>query len=132
MWRPLLVVLSLLCTQTACETTSRSIPVLGDFDVTHAVATRAFLLVDKNQMVGEVVRFDDLEGGRFFYSVRNPLHQELGLIDETGRAYRFRAHQPEPTWIWTGAVSEGVRRILGAREGSELREVQLADLIRPR
>lgn len=133
MWRLLLVFLvAFLVARTlvSCETTTRSVPVLGDFDITRATATRAWFVVDQDETVGELVRFEEEQGRRFFYSVRNKLHQEFGLIDEAGRAYRFRAHQPEPTWVSTGAVVEGVRDILGSGATTKLREVQLADLTR--
>ncbi len=128
MWRIVLSALFLAFTQSACETTSRSVSLLRDFDVTHAAATRAWIVIDKGEPVGEMVRYDDENGERFFYSVRNPFHQELGFIDSVGRAYRFRAHQPEPSWTGTGAVIEGVRSILEASLESELREVELAQL----
>lgn len=129
MWRPLLVGIVLACTQTGCVTTSRSVSPREEFDVRHAAATRAWLVVDGSQTIGEMVRYDDRAGARFFYSVRNLLHQELGLIDSLGRAYRFRAHQPEPTWTGTGPVLEGVRRILESSSASELREVAVSELL---
>ena len=133
MWRPLLVILAALSASgsfVSCETTTRSVPVFGDFGITHTTATRAWFVVDEGEAIGELVRFEEEQGGRFFYSVRNRLHQEFGLIDEAGRAYRFRAHQPEPTWVSTGAVVEGVREILGSGASTTLREVPLADLTR--
>ena len=128
MWRFVLIALLLAFTQSACETTSRSVSLLRDFDVTHAAATRAWIVIDEGRTIGEMVRYDDEAGARFFYSVRNRFHQELGFIDSVGRAYRFRAHQPEPNWTGTGAVIEGVRSILDAGLGSELLEVELAQL----
>lgn len=132
MWRRSILVLLALATQLSCETTTHSVPVLGDFDITHTSATRAWFVLDQGEIIGELVRFDDAEGVRFFYSVRNPLHQEFGLIDEAGRAYRFRPHQEEPSWVGTGAVLRGVRQILGSSEAAELREIELTELTRTR
>lgn len=115
-----------LCFAPACETTSRTLPPQADFDLTRAAATRRWDVFVQAERVGEVVRFDDVEGPRFFYSVRNTLHQELGLIDARGRTYRYKAHQPEPDWIGTMTVLEGVEKILGCEARPELRERELA------
>lgn len=132
MWRFSIAILLALATQLSCETTTHSVPVLGDFNIAHTSATRGWLVLEEGEVIGELVRFDEAEGGRFFYSVRNSLHQEFGLIDEAGRAYRFKPHQAEPDWVGTGAVLAGVRQILGSNEASELREVDIAELKQPR
>ena len=67
--------------------------------------------------LGFVVRFEeaapDLEGTpRTFLSVRNRHGQELGLVDDLGRAWRYRPHALDPAWVGTGSVAEGVARIL--------------------
>ncbi|MFT6364299.1 MAG: hypothetical protein ACJAZ8_002724, partial [Planctomycetota bacterium] len=63
--------------------------------------------------IGWLVRFqEDGEGGRSFYSVRNLHHQELGLVDTHGRAWRFEPFDREPNWLGSGSVPDGVSRIL--------------------
>jgi hypothetical protein len=63
--------------------------------------------------IGWVLRFQE-EGGsaRSFYSVRNLHHQELGLVDSLGRAWKYEPFQSEPSLLGSGSVSEGVGRIL--------------------
>lgn len=46
------------------------------------------------------------------YVVRNRWHQDLGMVDGLGRAYRYRPHQEEAEWLGTGTLVEGVTRIL--------------------
>ena len=67
----------------------------------------------EGERVGLVVRFEGDEPGRAHYMVRNIWHQDLGLIDHLGRAYRYVPHRPEPLWVGTGTVEEGVEEILG-------------------
>ncbi len=67
--------------------------------------------------LGLVVRFEeiapDLEGPpRTFLSVRNLHGQELGLVDDKGRAWRYRPHAAEPDWVGTAGSTEGVALIL--------------------
>ena len=45
--------------------------------------------------------------------VRNRWHQDLGLIDGLGRAYRYLPHEEEARWVGSGTVTQGVGRILG-------------------
>lgn len=59
------------------------------------------------------------------YVVRNPWHQDLGMIDGLGRAYRYLPHQEEPVWVGSGTIAAGAREILGTGEDCEL--IELAD-----
>ena len=96
---------------------------IGSVALAQAPATRSWLVLDRGEIVGSVVRFD--EGGgpeRFVYSVRNEHNQDLGIVDSQGRAWRERPHR-EPEWIGTGAVLDGVRGILGTGAGTRLEEV---------
>jgi hypothetical protein len=71
------------------------------------------------------VRFEDESAPEHtFFSVRNERHQELGMIDRLGRAFRYRPHERDPEWLGTGTVLDGTRRILGA--GTALVEVERA------
>jgi hypothetical protein len=58
------------------------------------------------------------------YVVRNPWHQDLGLIDGHGRAYRYVPHLEEPVWVGSGTVSAGARAILGLADDCELIEIE--------
>lgn len=87
--------------------------------------------------LGVVVRFEeaapDLEGPpRTFLSVRNPHGQELGLVDDLGRAWRYRPHEDEPEWVGTGGPTEAVALVLegpsGAAPRVQLRPIALVDL----
>jgi hypothetical protein len=57
------------------------------------------------------------------YVVRNPFHQDLGVIDGLGRAFRYVPHCEEPVWVGSGTIAAGAREILGARRECELREL---------
>ena len=59
------------------------------------------------------------------YVVRNSWHQDLGLIDGLGRAYRYLPHHEEPVWVGSGTIAAGACAILGARSECEL--IELAD-----
>ncbi len=64
------------------------------------------------------------------YMVRNVWHQDLGLIDAHGRAFRYLLHHREPAWIGCGTVLEGVGRIL-EREHCALAEMPFEEPARP-
>lgn len=94
--------------------------------VTISSAARAWHVVQDGRVLGILVEFEERDGPRGFFSVRNPQHQELGMVDEHGRSWRYRPHAEEPEWLGTGTVLEGVRGILGLGPGAELVEVDLA------
>jgi len=72
---------------------------------------------------GWVVYFRSSETFRdSVYMVRNRWHQDLGLVDGLGRAFRYRPHQEEAQWVGSGTLLEGVRLILGGRDDLELVE----------
>lgn len=89
---------------------------------------RAWNVVSPSGTVGVVVHFqaagDEQEG---FYSVRNQWSQDLGLIDQLGRAWAYKPHQREAAWIGTGTIADGAARILGQAE-CELLEIELNQL----
>jgi hypothetical protein len=68
---------------------------------------------DSTDSIGWVIRFQEAgESARSFYSVRNLHHQELGLVDTLGRAWKYQPFQKEANWLGSGSVPEGVSSIL--------------------
>ena len=79
--------------------------------------------------IGWLVRFqEEGEKGRSFYSVRNLHHQELGLVDTHGRAWRFEPFEKEPNWLGSGSVREGVSRIMSPGSPVVLTEMSLTEI----
>lgn len=77
------------------------------------------------ESLGLVVLFEDR--GReqdSLYIVRNAWHQDLGLIDGLGRAYRYLPHREEPAWVGSGTIAAGAQHILGAASACELIELE--------
>ena len=73
--------------------------------------------------LGLVVLFT--ESGRdrdSLYIVRNPWHQDLGVIDGLGRAYRYLPHREEPVWVGSGTIAAGAQCIVCSPAESELIE----------
>lgn len=96
----------------------------------HLVPERAWELRDGVLVVGHVVLFDAHDdSGHIYYSVRNSWQQELGLVDELGRVWRFRPFEEEPEWMGSGSVVEGARLILDLGPAAALHEVELAGLV---
>lgn len=60
------------------------------------------------------------------YLVRNLWHQDLGIIDAFGRAFRYLPHQRDPVWVGSGTIAQGIERILEAEDPCRLVEVPLA------
>lgn len=118
------IAISCLSALAGCHTTSQTTSALaGDAVVSTGRVSGMWQVLDGERAVGFLVRFED-EGApeHTFFSVRNERHQELGLIDRLGRAFRYHPHQREPEWLGTGTVLEGARRILGA--GTRLEQVE--------
>lgn len=66
-----------------------------------------------DDVVGELVFFEahgPMQDSVFV--VRNCWHQDLGMIDALGRAYRYMPHQREPAWVGTGTIAQGAENIL--------------------
>lgn len=121
----------LLATLAAgCRVTRRSSPpALNLTLLQRSMAERAWLVHDgQDRMVGSVVRYEEPAGEqRFSYIVRNIHEQDMGMVDQLGRAYRYRPHQG-PEWLSTGPVEEGVLVILGQGPDGTLREISLEEL----
>jgi hypothetical protein len=111
----------------ACRTTTTSSPAESSgVAVARAVAVRAWELWDAGTLLGSVVRYEEPgRPDRAFFGVRDDDHQDLGMIDHQGRAWRYRAHQREPEWVGTGTVLKGARSILGGSAASRLVEIGL-------
>ena len=121
----------LLATLAAgCRVTRRSSPpALNLTLLQRSMAERAWLVHDgQDRMVGSVVRYEEPAGEqRFSYIVRNIHEQDMGMVDQLGRAYRYRPHQG-PEWLSTGPVREGALAILGLGLAGELEEIPLERL----
>jgi hypothetical protein len=77
-------------------------------------------------VLGFVVLFQERGLARdSLYVVRNPFHQDLGVIDGLGRAFRYLPHCEEPVWVGSGTITAGAREILGA--GQECTLLELAE-----
>ena len=112
----------------ACRTQQTSAPVGLEFAHPLRLANeRSWRVVADGEFVGSVVLFCAADAPsdptRHFYSVRNPLGQELGSIDGLGRAWRLAPHASEPQWVTTGTLLEGAAAILNAGPSTHLIEV---------
>lgn len=98
------------------------------------VPQRTWRVVEAGEVRGIVVRLAPQDApsqrSKQLYSVRNPLQQELGVIDGLGRAWRHEPHVPEPRWVATGTLLEGVRAILAAGPSAELVEARAPERAR--
>ncbi len=118
--------LLILPIQLACQTQVRQMDRPNpDANISYLVARRAWEVVVAGEVVGSVVEFEEPDGERSYFSVRNSRHQELGLVDVHGRAWRFHAHQDAPEWLGTGTVQEGAEGILELVLPPEMYEISL-------
>ena len=132
-----LLVTALAVLAGACVTTETRTGPVAPAEAVSAAPAGAWAATDEaGALVGYVVRFTESKGAtdaagqaRSFFSVRNPYQQELGLVDDLGRSWRFEAHQDEPTWLGSGSVAEASGRILG--QPVELAEIDLQGLSNP-
>lgn len=115
----------------ACTTTRELEPVNVDTAVVQRLdPERAWRVIEGGTLRGYVVRFVDRKvATRCSYSVRNELQQELGTIDELGRAWRFVPHQREASFVCTSTLTRGVSELLRTGPATKLEEVEL-DLLR--
>lgn len=113
----------------ACMTTTTLDPAGLDRAVLSPVpAVRAWVVIDQGDIVGSVVRYAERgQDGRFLYIVRNIWDQDLGTVDELGRAWRRVPHRDDE-WIGTGTVADGVRRILESTDVASMSERAIEDV----
>ncbi len=122
----LLLSLALLLPGCVSETTSS--PDYGDLDARQSTAQGTWMVMDGQKAAGFVVRFEEKgDKGTVLLSVRNPNNQDLGWVDQLGRAWRYRPHE-DPEWVSTGSTLQGVRHILELGENTRLEACDLADL----
>src|SRR5689334_21180771 len=97
--------------------------------VARTPASKAWEVRDDGRLAGSVLLYEQPGDTRTgYYSVRNAQGQVLGMVGLDGRAWRYRLHEPEPEWLGTGTVLEGVRRILGTSALTALDEAEIAAL----
>ena len=88
-----------------------SISAAGEVRV--AEPKRAWEVWRGDEAIGLAVFFESQNAPEdSLYMVRNVWHQDLGLIDAFGRAYRYLPHHREPAWVASGTVLQGVEGIL--------------------
>ncbi|HUR27559.1 MAG TPA: hypothetical protein VM509_05185 [Planctomycetota bacterium] len=119
------------CAAASCTTTHELSTVNAETAIVQRLdPEKAWRVLDGGNLRGFVVCFaDPKRPGRRTYSVRNELHQELGTIDELGRAWRFVPHQREAQWVCTSTLVHGATALLEAGSGALLEEVAL-DVLR--
>jgi len=119
---PLLALLLGAC--RTVETRALERPPLAEVRV--GTRARSWDVYQAGECIGRVVLFQDQGAIRdSVYVVKNPWHQDLGLIDGLGRAYRYLPHHKEPAWVGSGTIALGVERILGRAEPCLLVETEL-------
>lgn len=113
----------------ACVTESLDRPVgLDQSAPTLSRAVEAWEVVEAGRVVGTVVVFEVQGTGERFFQVRNPHQQELGMVDAEGRWWRYAPASPEPEWLGTGTVRDGVCLLLGAAPDAPFYDVPVATL----
>lgn len=91
-------------------------------------AERAWVVEDGRSFLGSVVRFaGQSDPEEFFFMVRNPWDQDVGMIDHLGRSWKRIPHE-EDAWLGTGTVLEGVQQILGVGEEARMAELPIQQL----
>lgn len=127
MIRRLILPLALLA---GCRTTTTSTPAnMGSAIVMRAEPVFAWEMRETDRLVGYVVRFQSGDTApETYYSVRNEHNQELGIVDSSGRAYRYRAHQRDPEWLGTGTVERCAKLVLDTSESARMIATDLARL----
>lgn len=125
------VLLLVAAASHGCETTESHQPLRAETPVVlQATPTRAWEIKDGERLLGYLVSFEGDGDHTTVYMVQNPWHQDLGLIDALGRAYRYLPHHREPAWVGTGTVAGGVAGILGLQGECELVETELVPTAR--
>jgi len=77
---------------------------------------------------GYVVLFEAAASPRDpVYVVRNTHHQDLGIIDSLGRAFRYRPHEEDPAWLGSGSIARGLQRILDTESMPAMHEIPLPE-----
>jgi len=94
-----------------------------------AQATSFWEVVGAEGTTGWVVFFSSRQAPEeSFYSVRNAWHQELGIVDSLGIAWRYRPHDSEAEHVATGTLRDGVVAILHTSVPAQLIERPISEL----
>lgn len=113
------VILCASCRTVASAVSSSPLP-----EVRVGTRERTWEVRSSGETLGFVVLFQERGLVRdSLYVVRNRIHQDLGLIDGLGRAFRYVPHCEEPVWVGSGTIAAGAREILGAEQECELLEL---------
>src|SRR5262245_18511275 len=122
----LLVSAALLC--ASCRTVASTVSSTPNPEVRVGTRERTWEVKSGGETLGCVILFQERGHVRdSLYIVRNRLHQDLGLIDGLGRAFRYVPHCEEPVWVGSGTIAAGARDILGSEEACELVELAPTD-----
>lgn len=128
MFRDALVALALLAT-ASCITERTAKPADEPPPIAwETVPDAAWSVESRDQAVGYVVRFSSGGEGVHYFSVRNLDHQELGMLDSHGRAWRFTPHAREAAFLGSGTALEGTSRILGLDDSIRLEPLTVSEL----
>jgi len=118
-------VLAAACVTEHTETTDLG---GGTVPIVSAEPDLAWHVLADGAVVGIVIRYASAdEAGHHWFSVQNDLHQELGLIDSVGRAFRRVPHERDLEPLGAGTVAYGAGRILRTTD-AELQPVALDEL----
>jgi hypothetical protein len=86
----------------------------GEYEILRGAPGRAFDVRRQGELIGLAQRYEaDGLPGRGWTVVQNPYGQDLGLLDEHGRAWRYRPFGAEPELLGTFDTAEGIARLLG-------------------
>ena len=122
------LLLGLIAMAPSCVSETKSSPDYGDLSARQAKPKGCWQVWQGAQLAGYVVRFEEPgQGGSMLLSVRNSHNQDLGWIDQVGRAWRYRPHE-DPEWMSSGSTLQGVRQILKLGEDARMLSCPLSDL----
>jgi len=123
----LLVSAAILCA-ASCRTVASAVASSPLPEVRVGTHERTWEVRSSGETLGFVVLFQERGLVRdSLYLVRNRIHQDLGLIDGLGRAFRYVPHCEEPVWVGSGTIAAGAREILGAEQECDLLELAQPD-----
>lgn len=86
------------------------------------IESRWRVLDEQGETLGYVARtrYAFAEGEVVRFHVENARFQEVGYIDENGRAFRVMPFRDEPEFVLTGSLEDDLQRLLRARSAVKL------------